>query len=266
MPRAALSSVVGSLLLHAALPLSAAFKSPPQRYLPVSWVALELMPAPSPLEPLSDVSAPMPEVLPRAPARAPSGRASSASRPLSAAAVPTVPTSSVPDPEGTEPALLAARAKETAEPAVATGGEPAAPSVAALSSGVAAVSANGAPAFGRAVPRAGGGLGSPQVDAERSRYMRALRARVVAHREYPYLARRVGLEGTVCLRVSVTAAGEVSELHATCGASASALLESALRAVRSAAPFGPLPPVLGRALTVDVPVVFQLDAASADGN
>jgi outer membrane biosynthesis protein TonB len=38
-------------------------------------------------------------------------------------------------------------------------------------------------------------------------YLRGIRARVASHREYPYLARRANLEGTMCLRVVVAASG-----------------------------------------------------------
>jgi TonB family protein len=94
----------------------------------------------------------------------------------------------------------------------------------------------------------------------RQRYLRELRQRVLEHREYPRAAQRAGLQGVVCLRLVLSASGHVSELRATCGASAEPLLQAALRAVRAAEPFRALPSALGGPLSVDLPVVFQLEA------
>lgn len=91
-------------------------------------------------------------------------------------------------------------------------------------------------------------------------YVERVRARVEQHREYPYLARRAKLEGTICLRVSIAASGGVIAVTPTCGASREPLLSAALNSVSSAAPFPPLPAELGARLTLEVPVVFQLDS------
>lgn len=98
------------------------------------------------------------------------------------------------------------------------------------------------------------------LTALRQGYLRELRQRVLERREYPHVAQRAGLQGVVCLRLSLTASGYLSELRATCGPSPEPLLQAALRAVRAAEPFRPLPSALGSQLTVDLPVVFQLDA------
>ncbi len=108
---------------------------------------------------------------------------------------------------------------------------------------------------------AGSALGTSGVTlaALRGRYLGQLRDRVLARREYPRLARRAGLEGTVCLRAAVDASGRLTQVQATCAAPAP-LLEAALRALREAAPFAPLPAALGQQLVFDLPIVFQLDA------
>jgi periplasmic protein TonB len=82
-------------------------------------------------------------------------------------------------------------------------------------------------------------------------YLKSVRARVASHREYPYLARRANLEGTVCLRVVVAASGSVLGVTPTCGMTHQPLLEAALASVSSAAPFPPLPAALGQRLTFD---------------
>jgi TonB family protein len=102
-------------------------------------------------------------------------------------------------------------------------------------------------------------LSGPDPSILRARYLRALRQRVLARREYPHAAQRAGLQGTVCLRFSLNAQGRLSALQASCGPAPEPLLQAALRAVRAAEPFGPLPSALGRELTVDLPVIFRLD-------
>lgn len=120
---------------------------------------------------------------------------------------------------------------------------------------------SGMPSGNRAA--VGGATSSASADARAellARYAARVRARVEQHREYPYLARRANLEGTICLRISIGASGGVLGVTPTCGASHEPLLAAALKSVSSAAPFPPLPAALGGRLTLDVPVVFQLDA------
>jgi periplasmic protein TonB len=115
----------------------------------------------------------------------------------------------------------------------------------------------GAP--GRAAAAGGGDTSGAVREQVLARYLKGVRDLVARHREYPYLARRANLEGTICLRVSIGATGEVLTVTATCGNTTRPLLESALKSVSQAAPFPPLPPALGRQLTLDVPIVFDLD-------
>ena len=107
---------------------------------------------------------------------------------------------------------------------------------------------------------AGSGASTVALRALRSRYLGALRQRVLERREYPYRAERAGLQGVICLRLSLDATGRLSQLRVTCGPSPEPLLQAALRAVRAAEPFAPLPSALGTSLTVDLPIVFQLHA------
>jgi TonB family protein len=110
----------------------------------------------------------------------------------------------------------------------------------------------------------GGAPGSSGLDAaavanSRTRYLRSLTARIRQHRQYPYLARRQGLEGTVCVRISLGARGQLVALRVTCGGENVSLVEAAMTAVTDAAPFEPLPPDLGTSLAVEVPIVFRLE-------
>jgi TonB family protein len=88
----------------------------------------------------------------------------------------------------------------------------------------------------------GGGTGDPG---------RLIAARVGAHKHYPTLARRRGLEGLVLVEFAVGPAGHAVDLAVI--QSAGAVLDEAARdAVRRA---GPLPAVAGR---VQVPLRFRL--------
>lgn len=141
---------------------------------------------------------------------------------------------------------------------------PSAPRVAGAVAGASGGAVSGSGSAGRgartgSVGSAGAGAPAADLTALRSRYLGQLRQRVMARREYPRMARRAGLEGTVCLRISLDASGRVAQVRPTCAAP-DLLLEAALRAVQAAAPFGPLPSALGSQLVLDLPVVFQLDA------
>lgn len=130
---------------------------------------------------------------------------------------------------------------------------------AVASSSRAGRSGSGSPLAG--VGLHGGREGGSSSDRARllAAYLEQVHARVAQHREYPYVARRAQLEGTVCLRLSLAASGSVLGVTPTCGASQRPLLDAALRSISNAAPFPPLPTALGRRLTLDVPVVFALD-------
>jgi periplasmic protein TonB len=90
-------------------------------------------------------------------------------------------------------------------------------------------------------------------------YARRVRSRIAEQREYPYAARRARLHGTVCLRIELAATGRLLDVAPTCGGSLAPLARAALAAVAKAAPFPPLPAGLGQHLTLDVPVIFELE-------
>jgi TonB family protein len=294
MGKAALPSLAVSVLLHLALPLGigrqvlSASRAP---LLPSKPTELELVPMdPTPTSeaslaalvtgstklqlvaeralPPRRSAAPSPPVLPAPPLPTPvSAVPMSESR---AAASPSAESELT--RESTESAVVATPTS-VVEPRVAASSRVVAPSVVEPgstppSSGMAAgaaPAASGAAARGASGPATGASSswgaavgGGDTARALRAAYLQELRRRVLGHRVYPYLARRARLEGTVCLRVSLNGQGEVAGLQATCRAP-EALLEAAFAAVRTAAPFGPLPTPL-RELTLDLPVVFQLEA------
>ena len=113
----------------------------------------------------------------------------------------------------------------------------------------------------------GAGVGSTRSDgsddaARRAAlvdYGRRVRARIAERREYPYAARRARLHGTVCLRLELAASGRLLAAEPTCGSSLGPLARAALAAVAKASPFPPVPAALGPRLTLDVPVIFELE-------
>jgi protein TonB len=170
---------------------------------------------------------------------------------------PAVPVL-VPDPAATPSPGLADPAQPPGPPAAdvrpiagAAAGSPGSPPAGA-----------GGPVGGSSALGAGEGRGGPSGAARGlllRRYLDGVRERVARHREYPYLARRANLEGTICLRVSIGASGQVLAVTPTCGNENLPLLGAALKSVSRAAPFPPLPPALGRELALDLPIVFDLD-------
>jgi len=287
MAKAALPSLAASLLLHGALSLGASVQALRVSRAPLVAsrpAELELVPvdaAPPAQLPLGAPAAERTELAPVAERAAPPRRSDARERTASVAAGTVLPValplevSSTEPPSGAEPSVAE---PSVAEPSVAPPSvvEPSAaessaapPNGAPESSGTAAGALASSGAAARASASASGGAnagtgrpaaGSGDADrAVRAAYLQELRRRVLGHRVYPYLARRARLEGTVCLRVSLNGQGQVAQLQATCAAPAP-LLEAAFSAVRTAAPFGPLPSQLGGALTVDIPVVFQLEA------
>lgn len=117
---------------------------------------------------------------------------------------------------------------------------------AAAGAGGADESAALSPGRGRGIP--------PEYDA----YVRALRRRIQERLGYPWLAVRRGVQGSVELEVQLDAGGRLARVTVVGREPASLLRDAAIQAVRDATPF-PLPPGLAtRALTIRLPVVFEL--------
>lgn len=155
------------------------------------------------------------------------------------------------------PSAAADQAATSAAPANAAGGGSTTGSSAATAASTGSATAAGTPAVGSTASDAR--AGQARIAASRAQYLRALTTRIREHRQYPYLARRQGLEGTVCLHVALGARGQLIALRVTCGGESEALVEAAKTAVTEAAPFEPLPPDLGTSFAVEVPIVFRLE-------
>jgi len=107
-----------------------------------------------------------------------------------------------------------------------------------------------------------GGGGNPAT-AQRH-YLKLIRARILAQRQYPYRARQRHQEGVVRLRFTLCSAGTLSQGVEVVKASGFGLLdEQARQCVLAAAPFPPFPLDLKRdRLTVDLPIIYKISEVS----
>jgi protein TonB len=91
-------------------------------------------------------------------------------------------------------------------------------------------------------------------------YYARIRERLERNKEYPHLARRARMEGSVTVQFQIRGNGSPDALRVTKSSGYGVLDESALRTVRNSAPF-PLPVVQQGAkdLLISVPLVFRLE-------
>ena len=89
-------------------------------------------------------------------------------------------------------------------------------------------------------------------------YLSAVRGMVENNREYPAMARQMGLQGTVTVRVSIRGDGSVGAVTVDVSSGHKALDKAAVSAVKRSAPFkAPTGFGLGE-VTVEIPIVYRL--------
>jgi protein TonB len=89
-------------------------------------------------------------------------------------------------------------------------------------------------------------------------FLVVLRGMVENNREYPAMARQLGLQGTVMVRVSIRGDGSLAAVSVEGSSGHKALDKAALSAVRRSAPFkAPAGFGLGQ-VTVEIPIVYRL--------
>ncbi len=126
----------------------------------------------------------------------------------------------------------------------------------AVGSGLGTGSATGTGERGHGTGNGGpGGLAAAQTQ-----YLSLIRARILAHRQYPPLARARHMEGVVRLRFVLAHNGALSRgVQVVKPSGFSVLDEQASQCVLAAAPFPPFPPDLRQnSLTVEVPIIYRL--------
>ena len=257
--RAARVAVVISLAVHAALVAGAASlpravsvsEAEPMVMVDVVVDAPppELPPSPEPgLAPTPQPRTPAPLKRAAAPARVaplePAPAHPASSEPPASEEAPPAPTVAEAPAEGPGPAVLvAARAKAGDGP----GGGP----------------AGGPTGVGAAGTGMGMGGGRPLTEVERTsmigRYRELMRGRIRDGFRYPPEARELELVGAVVLQVTVDRGGRMVAARVRGACPHAILCDDALRTVRAAAPFAPLPRELGDVLNIDVPLNYSFE-------
>ena len=103
---------------------------------------------------------------------------------------------------------------------------------------------------------------TPKADgkAARKAYARGMHASRESHKRYPIAARRLGLEGDVVVKIKVDRVGKLIGLPSVAKSCGHEVLDKeALRMVKQAAPFLPLPSAFEKdSATIKLPVRFRL--------
>ncbi len=120
-----------------------------------------------------------------------------------------------------------------------------------------AVSARAAPDAAEAepLPMTTDAISDADAAAVVASYIAGVRQRVAAQRQYPSMARRRSIEGTVLVRIDIDSGGHVQHVDIADGASV-VLARATRQAVDRAAPF-PSPPQ--GAIGIEIPVRYELD-------
>lgn len=211
------------------------------RQLPEEYIAIELTETGGKLDaaagrPTQDSGA-APERSARPPAVSPDRIAAREDRPAAA-------PQAGPEPAGVEPAFAAATSSTL------TGGGGEAPGGVSGDTALPSSGSGGqAAATGKPGARSAGGQ-------EISGIVNAFLQAVEKRKDYPYIARRRGQEGTVTVAVRLTAAGELAGAHVLHSSGVAALDEAALALVRRVCPF---PHQAGRAIAMNIPIAYQLE-------
>jgi protein TonB len=90
------------------------------------------------------------------------------------------------------------------------------------------------------------------------RYRDQLRKRISGEfQRYPQEARELELEGQVVVQVTIDRAGRLRGARLSGACPHPMLCDDALRTIRAAAPFSPLPGELGESLQIEVPLRYD---------
>lgn len=105
------------------------------------------------------------------------------------------------------------------------------------------------------------GIRTADKSGIRAGYMQRCRMLIERHKQYPVMARKGMIEGTVLIRGTLTRVGVLSQCIVTRSSGSGQLDNAALRAVRSVDRFPPLPSELqGDELIFELPISFRLSA------
>jgi TonB family protein len=100
---------------------------------------------------------------------------------------------------------------------------------------------------------------SGNAQAERAGYLAQIRNMIESHKEYPAMARKSGMEGTVHVRFVLDRDGVLKDADISRSSGKSLLDKAAVRAIANVARFPAIPESLnGSALIFEIPVIFKL--------
>jgi protein TonB len=247
--RAIRAALVASLVVHSAIVAAAALLPAPAPAAIVESITLDVVDIVAPPEQDS------PEPAPSAPPPPAAPKARSAARTLAPAmpapveptpaAVPSVPPEEVPS--------------DSEAPVVAAGALVAASGAAVAGAASTAVGISGAVPGGRGTPGGFGAAGDAQRKVLFGRYRDLIRGRIGAGLRYPDEARELELAGEVVVEITVDRRGELRRARLSGPCPHTILCDDALRAVRAAAPFAPLPAdLIGETQQFEVPLNYAL--------
>ena len=239
-----------SLSLH--LLLLFLWGKPPIRARPQEPIAVSLLPPPPSEEARRD-PAPAPRQTPRRPSNAPPGKIAKQNSPVPRG------KSAIPKEKSIarqEPPALKEPPREESRPAVreqipdkAIVAERPLPTLKELLPPV------GWSADGR-VGSANGPIRLDTRDPQYVTYFNSIKRAIEIVWQYPELALRYGLQGRLLLEFSILGNGEIESAKIIRSSGSNLLDEEALRAVKAAAPFGPIPSWLGKN-RIDIVASFE---------
>jgi protein TonB len=87
-------------------------------------------------------------------------------------------------------------------------------------------------------------------------YFNSIKRAIEVVWQYPELALRYGLQGRLLLEFSILGNGDIESAKIVRSSGSNLLDEEALRAVKAAAPFGPIPPWIGKN-RIDIVASFE---------
>jgi protein TonB len=241
---------VASLILHLLLLLlwgKPSIRARPQESIPVS-----LLPPAPPAEESQTKPSPAPREAPRRPSKAPVKIAKKNSPPLREnTGIPKEkPAGAREIPELKEPTREAARPparEQIPDKAIVT--ERPLPTLKELLPPV------GWSADGR-VGDANGPVRLDTKDPQFVTYFNSIKRAIEVVWQYPELALRYGLQGRLLLEFSILGNGDIESAKIVRSSGSNLLDEEALRAVKAAAPFGPIPPWIGKN-RIDIVASFE---------
>ena len=241
---------VASLSLHFLLLLL--WGKPSMHTRPQEPIAVSLLPPP-PSEETKGEPSPAPRDAPRRPLKAPPGKIAKKNSPLSRE------NTALPKQKTVAPEELPARKEPTREQARPPAREQI-PDKAIIAERPLPTLKELLPPVGwSADGRAGDANGPIRLDTRDPQYVtyfNSVKRAIEVVWQYPELALRYGLQGRLLLEFSILGNGDVESAKIIRSSGSNLLDEEALRAVKAAAPFGPIPSWLGKN-RIDIVASFE---------